>query len=47
RGFSTRWLGDDARFAVRPWVTSPPYHELDLVPGMPMQHPLFPVIWSI
>jgi ectoine hydroxylase-related dioxygenase (phytanoyl-CoA dioxygenase family) len=47
RGFSTRWLGDDARFAVRPWVTSPPYHDLDLVPGAPMQHPLFPVIWSI
>ncbi len=47
RGFSTRWLGDDARFAVRPWVTSPPYHELDLAHGDPMQHPLFPVIWSM
>ena len=25
RGFSSRWLGDDARFATRPWTTSPPY----------------------
>ena len=46
RGFSTRWLGDDARFATRPWQTSPPYHELDLKPGDSMDHPLFPIIWS-
>lgn len=45
RGFSTRWLGDDARFAVRPWKTSPPYREVDLEPGDPMDHPSFPVIW--
>ena len=24
RGFSVRWLGDDAVFATRPWPTSPP-----------------------
>jgi ectoine hydroxylase-related dioxygenase (phytanoyl-CoA dioxygenase family) len=46
RGFSTRWLGDDARFAVRPWKTSPPYREVDLAPGEPMVHNAFPVIWS-
>ena len=46
RGFSTRWLGDDARFATRAWRTSPPFAELDLEPGAPMDHPLFPVAWS-
>lgn len=46
RGFSTRWLGDDARFAVRPWKTSPPYREVDLKPGDRMEHPSFPVAWS-
>ena len=46
RGFSTRWLGDDARFAVRPWKTSPPYHEVDLKPGDRMEHASFPVAWS-
>ena len=46
RGFSTRWLGDDARFAIRPWATSPPYHGVDLEPGAPMNHPMFPVMWS-
>lgn len=46
RGFSTRWLGDDARFAVRPWKTSPPYHEVDLKPGDRMEHASFPVTWS-
>ncbi|MDH3375866.1 MAG: phytanoyl-CoA dioxygenase family protein [Gammaproteobacteria bacterium] len=45
RGFSTRWLGDDARFAVRPWQTSPPYREVDLKPGDAMDHPSFPVVW--
>ena len=45
RGFSTRWLGDDARFAVRPWKTSPPYREVNLRPGDAMDHPSFPVVW--
>ena len=45
RGFSTRWLGDDARFAVRPWKTSPPYREVNLKPGDAMDHPSFPVVW--
>lgn len=45
RGFSVRWLGEDARFATRPWTTSPPYPELNLKPGDEMVHPEFPVIW--
>jgi len=46
RGFSTRWLGDDARFAERPWTTSPPFKEVDLKPGDIMDHPSFPIAWS-
>ena len=46
RGFSTRWLGDDARFATRPWTTSPPYREVELEPGDMMDHPSFPVVWQ-
>ena len=46
RGFSTRWLGDDARFALRPWQTSPPYPQVKLNPGDPMDHAVFPVIWQ-
>ncbi len=45
RGFSTRWLGEDARFATRPWETSPPFPQLRLAPGDSLEHPLFPVIW--
>jgi ectoine hydroxylase-related dioxygenase (phytanoyl-CoA dioxygenase family) len=33
RAVSLRWLGDDARFATRPWPTSPPYPGNGLVPG--------------
>ena len=46
RGFSTRWLGDDAYFTIRPWKTSPPFREVDLAPGALMHHPSFPVVWS-
>jgi len=46
RGFSTRWLGDDARFTVRPWKTSPPYPEVNLKVGERMEHASFPVAWS-
>ena len=45
RGFSTRWLGDDARFAIRPWQTSPPYREVNLNPGDHMEHDSFPIAW--
>lgn len=46
RGFSTRWLGDDARFATRAWQTSPPYPEVELNHGDAMEHDSFPTIWS-
>ncbi len=46
RGFSTRWIGDDARFASRPWQTSPPFPEVNLFHGDEMAHPSFPVLWS-
>ncbi len=44
RAFATRWLGDDARFAVRPFTTSPPFPDVDLGPGDPMVHPRFPLV---
>ncbi|MBX2824637.1 MAG: phytanoyl-CoA dioxygenase family protein [Gammaproteobacteria bacterium] len=45
RGFSTRWLGDDARYARRAWKTSPPYPEVNLQPGDAMEHASFPLLW--
>ena len=46
RGFSTRWIGDDVRYATRPWSTSPPYREVELNVGDAMDHPSFPLVWS-
>ncbi len=48
RAFSLRFLGDDMVHAPRAWTTSPPFDELDreLAPGVPMDHPLFPVLRS-
>jgi len=46
RGFSTRWIGDDARFAERAWKTSPPYPEVNLESGDAMDHPAFPIVWQ-
>ena len=46
RAIATRWLGDDAVFAERPFTTSPPFPELGLEPGDPMEHELFPVVVS-
>lgn len=45
RGFSTRWLGDDARYLKRPGVTSPPYPDIGLQDGAPMREDWFPVVW--
>lgn len=44
RILSTRWLGDDAVFATRPWVTSPPITG-GLNPGDRVRGGLFPVVW--
>ncbi len=48
RAFSVRFLGDDATHAPREWTTSPPFPGLadELPAGGPMDHPLFPIIWT-
>jgi len=45
RGFSTRWLGDDARYAVRQGTTSPPYPDIGLEDGERLREDWFPVVW--
>lgn len=48
RALSLRFLGADATHAPRRWTTSPPFPGLadELPAGAPMDHPLFPVLWS-
>ena len=44
RAVSLRWLGDDMRFAERPWTVSPPYEPNGLVVGGPLDgDPRFPL----
>ncbi|MGA8260943.1 MAG: phytanoyl-CoA dioxygenase family protein [Arenicellales bacterium] len=45
RAFSSRWLGDDTRFAVRPGETSPPFPEVRLEHGGLLEHPSFPLVY--
>jgi ectoine hydroxylase-related dioxygenase (phytanoyl-CoA dioxygenase family) len=46
RAFSSRWVGDDARFARKTDIaTSPPFPEVDLAHGAPLDHPSFPLVW--
>lgn len=47
RVFSARYLGDDARHALRPWRTSPPFPGLAerLPDGAVMDDALFPLVW--
>ena len=44
RAFSSRWVGDGATFADRGGVTSPPFREVDLVNGAPLEGPEFPLV---
>lgn len=46
RVLSIRFLGGDMVHAPRDWDTSPPFRglEQELAPGVPMDHPLFPVL---
>jgi len=44
RAVSFRYVGDDARFATRPWRTSPPLEGNGLRPGDPLEDPRFPVV---
>lgn len=46
RAFSVRLTGDDVTWAPRPHRTSPPFPDVDLAAGAPLDHPLFPVVWS-
>jgi len=48
RVFSVRFLGDDIIHAPRRWKTSPDFSALnaELPAGLPMEHALFPVLWS-
>ncbi len=48
RVFSVRFLGDDAVHAPRQWRTSPAFEGLEneLPAGVPMNHPLFPILWE-
>ena len=42
RAFSVRLTGDDVTWAPRPHRTSPPFDEVDLPAGAPLDHPSFP-----
>ncbi len=46
RVLSIRFLGDDMVHAPRDWDTSPPFRglEAELPSGVPMDHPLFPLL---
>ena len=48
RVFSARYLGDDARHAIRQWRTSPPFEglALRLPDGAEMSDDLFPRVWG-
>jgi ectoine hydroxylase-related dioxygenase (phytanoyl-CoA dioxygenase family) len=45
RAFSVRLVGDGVTWAPRPHRTSPPFDEVDLRAGAPLEHPVFPVLW--
>lgn len=45
RAFSARWVGDDAVFAVRGGRTSPPFPEVRLRAGDPLEAPEFPLVF--
>ena len=44
RAVSLRYVGDDATFALRPWLHSPPFEQNDLVVGGPLNDARFPLI---
>lgn len=45
RAISIRWVGDDARFVVRPGKTSPFFPELEYEDGQPFAGDQFPVLY--
>ena len=44
RAFSLRVVGDDATFARRSGVTSPPFRKVTLAHGAPLEGPEFPLL---
>ena len=46
RVVSFRWIGDDATFALRPWLHSPPFEQRDLIEGGPLDDDRFPLAGS-
>ena len=44
RVVSFRWIGDDATFAVRPWLHSPPFEQRGLVEGGVLDDERFPLV---
>jgi len=44
RAFSSRWVGDGATYADRGGVTSPPFRDVRLAHGAPLEGPEFPLI---
>jgi ectoine hydroxylase-related dioxygenase (phytanoyl-CoA dioxygenase family) len=48
RALSLRFVGDDVTHAPRAWKTSPEFPGLadELPAGAPLDHPLFPLVWS-
>ena len=48
RALSLRYVGDDVVHAPRSWKTSPDFPGLadELPAGAPLDHPLFPVVWT-
>jgi ectoine hydroxylase-related dioxygenase (phytanoyl-CoA dioxygenase family) len=46
RAVTLRYLGDDAVFALRPWLHSPPFEQRGLVVGQPLDDPRFPLVVS-
>ncbi len=45
RAYATRWLGEDARYAVRSGQISPPLEGHGLQTGDPMDCEMFPRVW--
>ena len=46
RAFSSRWIGDDATFATRKGPTSPPFRDVQLKHGDPMDAAEFPLVFK-
>jgi ectoine hydroxylase-related dioxygenase (phytanoyl-CoA dioxygenase family) len=46
RAFSVRFTGDDVTWAPREHRTSPPFDDVELVAGAPLDHPAFPLVWT-